>query len=77
MNGETKGWVNTKALRKRMIDFDLTNAEMADKVGISQSKMSFILNHKQAATLEIAERIQETLGIDDSQFAYYFLSHEK
>ena len=67
--------VNTKALRKRMIDFDIAASELADRCGISQAKVSLILRNKQTVTLEIAEKMQETLYIEDEDFAYYFLNH--
>lgn len=67
--------VNTKALRKRMIDFDITASELADRCGVSQTKISFILRNKMLLTLELAEKIQEILYIEDEDFAYYFLNH--
>lgn len=65
--------VNTKAIRMRMVDKELTSAELADVVGVSPSKMSFILNNKQDMKLWEAFEIQQALDIPDERFTYYFL----
>lgn len=75
-NEKNSGTLNTKAIRKRMIDKGFTAAELADEIGVSVSYMSVMLNNKRPMKLEIAERVQEALEIPDSRFAYYFLSHE-
>lgn len=65
--------LNTKALKRRMIDKNLTSMELAYRCGVSPSKMSFVLNNKQAARLSLIIDIQETLDIPDEDFGHYFL----
>lgn len=65
--------VNTKAIRMRMVDKGFTSGELADEVGVSPSKMSFILNNKQEMKLWEAHEIQKALSIPDEKFSYYFL----
>ena len=63
-----------KGIKKRkMIDKNLTSTELAHRCGVSPSKMSFVLNNKQAARLSLIIEIQEVLGISDEDFGYYFL----
>lgn len=65
--------VNTKELKKRMVDYGLTNAQLADEVGVSVPYMSALINGKKQITLHIAEKVQEALEIPDERFAHYFL----
>lgn len=69
--------VNTKELKKRMVDYDLTAATLADKVGLSRPYMSGIINGKKTLTLSVAERIQEVLEIPNSDFGHYFLDGDE
>lgn len=66
--------VNTKALKKKMIDKDITSAELSRRCEVSPSKMSLSLNNKRPINLSLAERIQGVLEIDDRDFAFYFLN---
>ena len=66
--------INTKAIKRRMIDYDYTNSELADKIGVSQSYMSGVINGSKPLTLGMAEKLQEALNIYNDDFAYYFLS---
>lgn len=68
--------INTKAIKCRMIDFDLTVAELADKVEVSPSYLSGVISSKKTLTLGMAEKLQEALDIDNDSFGYYFLSGE-
>lgn len=65
--------VNTKEIKKRMIDYDLTNAQLADEVGVSVPYMSSVINGKRTLTLHVAEKIQKVLEIPNELFGYYFL----
>lgn len=66
--------VNTKAIKCRMIDYDLTTAELADKIGLTPSYTSAIISGKRALTLSVANKIQEVLEISNDDFGHYFLS---
>lgn len=69
--------VNTKEIKKRMVDCDLTTAQLADEVGISVTYMSSVLNGKRTLTLHVAEGIQKALEIPNDRFGHYFLDGEK
>lgn len=69
--------VNTKEIKKRMVDCDLTTAELADEVGMSPTYVGAVINGKKPLTLNTAERIQSVLGISNDDFGRYFLSGEK
>lgn len=66
--------MNTKAVKCRMIDKGLTNAEMADKIGVTPQHFSGVLNGKKPLTLNMANKIQEVLEIPNDDFGHYFLS---
>lgn len=65
--------VNTKEIRKRMVDYDLTTAELADAVGMSSAYIGAVINNKKPLTLTTAERIQTALEISNDDFGRYFL----
>lgn len=65
--------LNTKALKRKMIDKSLTGMELAYRCEVSQAKMSLVLNNKQSARLDLVFKMQEVLGITDEEFGYYFL----
>ena len=68
--------VNTKEIKKRMVDYDLTTAQLADEVGMSVPYISSVINGKRSLTLHVAERIQEVLEIPNDRFGHYFLDGE-
>lgn len=65
--------MNTKALKMRMIDYDLTVNELADRVGLTPSYMSALINGKKPLTLKVANDIQKVLEIPNERFGHYFL----
>lgn len=66
--------INTKAIRNRMTDFNLTNAELADKVGVSSAYLNWVIEGRKDLTLSMAEKIQAELDISNDEFGFYFLS---
>lgn len=66
--------VNTKEIRKRMVDYDLTTAELADRIGMTPSYVGAVIANKKPLTLKTAEKIQSALSIRDDDFGHYFLS---
>jgi antitoxin component HigA of HigAB toxin-antitoxin module len=68
--------VNTKEIKKRMVDYGLTNAELADRIGVTPSHFSGVLNGKKTLTLGVANRIQKVLEIPDELFAFYFMKRD-
>ena len=68
--------INTKAIRHRMVDLDLTNAQLADEAEVSPSYMSSVIYGKKALTLEMAKKLKGILQVPDEKFSYYFLADE-
>ncbi len=69
--------MNTKEIKKLLIDKDLTIGDVAIHIGKSYSNTLLKINGKTSITLGDAEKIQELLEIDDSDFAFYFLHKER
>ena len=69
--------INTKEIKKLLIDKDLTINDVAIYIGKSYSNTLLKINGKTSITLGDAEKIQEFLEIDDSDFAFYFLHKER
>ena len=65
--------MNTKEIKKRIIDCGITASDLATKCNVSSAKMSLVINNHQDATLELAEKMQHYLSISDDEFAHYFL----
>lgn len=69
--------INTKEIKKLLIDKNLKVNDLAMCIGKSYSNTMRKLNGKTAISLSEAEKIQFILDIDDSDFCFYFLSHER
>lgn len=69
--------INTKEIKKLLIDKDLTINDVAIYIGKSYSNTLLKINGKTSITLGDVEKIQEFLEIDDSDFAFYFLHKER
>ena len=69
--------INTKEIKKRLIDKDLAVADIAVYIGKSYSNTMLKLNGKTPMTLWEAEKIQELLDISNQDFGFYFFSHER
>lgn len=69
--------INTKEIKKLLIDKDLTINDVAIYIGKSYSNTLLKINGKTSITLSDAEKIQEFLEIDDRDFAFYFLHKER
>ena len=69
--------INTKELKKLLIDKDLTINDVAAYIEKSYSNTLLKINGKIPITLNEAEKIQLFLDIDDCDFGFYFLGHER
>lgn len=69
--------INTKEIKKRLIDKDLAIADISVCIGKSYSSTLLKINGKLPMSLCEAEMIQELLDISDSDFGFYFFSHER
>lgn len=68
--------INTKEIKKLLIDKDLNISDVAMCVGKSYSNTLLKINGKTSMTLYEAEKIQELLEISDNDFGFYFLHKE-
>lgn len=64
--------LNTILIKKRMLELNLNQEELARKTGMSQSSLNMKLNNVSPIYLEQAMRLQEILEIQDSEFKRYF-----
>lgn len=69
--------INVKEIKKLLIDQDLKTSDVATYIGKSYSNTLSKLNGKTSITLSEADKIQSLLGIDDNDFCFYFLDHER
>lgn len=69
--------INTKELRKVLIDKEMTIVELASYLGKSHQTVRRKLNGRSPMNLWEAEKIQEILEIENRDFGFYFLSHER
>ena len=69
--------INTKELKKLLIDKDVTMNDLAAYLGKSYSNVRLKINGTLPMNLWEAEKIQEFLDIRNSDFGFYFLSHKR
>jgi transcriptional regulator with XRE-family HTH domain len=67
--------INTKEIKKLLIDKSMTINDIAKYIGKSYSNTNRKLNGITQITLSEAEKIQFLLGITDCDFGFYFFSH--
>lgn len=65
--------INSKEIKKLLIDKDLKIIDVAKHIGKSYSNTLLKINGKTPMTLDEADQIQRFLGIDDENFRFYFL----
>ena len=69
--------INTKEIKKLLIDKDLMVRDLAVYLGKSYSNTMLKINGNLPMTLWEAEKLQRMLVIEDHDFGFYFLSHER
>lgn len=67
--------LNTKEIKKRMLDEDVSASHIADALGVSTAQVYNLLRGTCALDLEKAEKMQALLKIHDEDFCFYFMSH--
>lgn len=67
--------VNTQMLRKKMKDAGVTQARLAEKLGLAKATVSQKMNNSRPMFLHEAEVISEELNISDAEFKVYFFQH--
>lgn len=66
--------INTKEIKKLLIDKNLKVHDVAAYIGKSYSNTLLKINGKTPMSLNEAEKLQFLLDIDDCDFCFYFLS---
>lgn len=66
--------VNTDKLKGLMREKRITQAQLADKIGIKPCTINQKLNGKRYLTLDEAEIIADVLGIETGDFGKYFFT---
>lgn len=69
--------INTKELKKLLIDKDLGIKDVALCIGKSYSTALLKINGEVPITLSEADKVQTLLGIRDCDFGFYFMSHSR
>ncbi len=68
--------VNTKAIKIRMFEKDITTKMMAKELNLCPSTTSQKINGRRNMTLDEVGVFQRVLEIPDEQFGYYFLNRQ-
>lgn len=69
--------INTKEIKKLLIEKGLTIYDLAAHLEKSHSHVRRKVNGRAPMNLWEAEKIQEVLEIENKDFGFYFLSHER
>lgn len=64
--------LNTKAIKRRMREMGISQAELAGALGIATPTMCQKINNIRPLTLNEAEQIAKKLQIADKDFGIYF-----
>ena len=68
--------VNTKEIRKQMIDKDLTYVALGKLLNLAPTTVRHKIANVRPMSLDEAETLQAALGISDDDFCLYFFSTE-
>lgn len=68
--------VNTKEIRKQMIDKDLTYVALGEVLKLAPTTVRQKIANVRPMSLDEAEKLQTVLGISDDEFCLYFFSAE-
>lgn len=68
--------VNTKEIRKLMIEFELSYADLGEQINKSPTTVRQKIYNVRPLSLNEAEVIQMALGIPDELFCFYFFSKQ-
>lgn len=66
--------VNTKEIKKLLIDKGMSAGNLAEIMGRSYANVNAKINNKTPMTLKDAMKMQAVLGIPNEDFAFYFLA---
>ena len=65
--------INTKEIKKLMIDAEMNIGDLARELGITRGYTSDVIHGRRPLTLAVANKMQDALGISNADFGFYFL----
>lgn len=68
--------INTKEIRKQMIDKDLTYVALGKLLDLAPTTVRQKIANVRPMNLDEAEKLQTALGIPDGEFCLYFFNAE-
>lgn len=68
--------VNTKEIKKRMIDYNQTYKSLADGIGVTPTTMRQKINNKRDIKLAEAVQLKRLLNVDNDDFVSVFMTNE-
>lgn len=68
--------INTNKLKGLMREKQITQSDLAEKLGIKPCTVNQKLNGRRDMSLDEAEMIADVLGIDTGDFGKYFFNRE-
>ena len=68
--------VNTKKLKERMAELNLTQKDVAEYLKMAQPTINQKINNTRPMCLDEADRLAELLRLSDSEYAIYFFAKE-
>ena len=66
--------LNTIAIKRRMKEIGITQAELAKEINVKTPTMNQKINNIRPLTLDEAEKMAKRLLINDSEFGAYFFA---
>ena len=64
--------INTGKIKGKMVEMQITQRDVADKLEIAQSTLNLKINNRRPMNLNEAEKICELLIISANEFGEYF-----
>lgn len=68
--------INTKEIRKKMIDNEVNYVDLGKLLGLAPVTVRQKIYNVRPMSLNEAELLQESLGINDEEFCNYFFTKE-
>ena len=65
--------INTGKIKGKMVEMQITQRDVADKLEIAQSTLNLKINNRRPMNLNEAEKICELLNISANEFGEYLL----
>lgn len=70
--------MNVRAIKARNVELGISAKDWQECLGLKTAAHTYNkINGKSPLTLEQAEKVQKLLEIEDKDFGFYFLGHER